>query len=106
MKLDLHTNGLPLTDGLREFVERKLHFALGRFGQRVRHVRVRLTDVNGPRNGEDIRCLIHADLAPGGTLTIEEQRSDPFAAVTRAASRASERLARKLDRLHTRRRGR
>ena len=106
MQLDVRTSGLPMTDGLREFVERKLRYALGRFGQRVRHVRVRLTDVNGPKKGEDIRCLIHARLVPGGTLTIEEQRADPFVAVARATERASRRLARELDKLHTRRRGR
>lgn len=106
MRLELRAEGLPLTEALREFVERKLRSALGRFGHRLRGVRVRLTDVNGPRGGADIHCVIHARLSPGGTLTIEEKRSDAFAAVAHASARAGRGLARRLERLQSRRRGR
>jgi len=106
MKLELRTEGVAMSKGLREFIDRKLNFAFSRFGQRVRHVRVRLTDVNGPRNGEDIRCHIQATLSPVGFVTIQEQRSDPFAAVARATDRVSRNLARHVERLHSRRKGR
>ena len=55
MKLNVRTEGVQITEGLLEHVDRKLRFALGRFGDHVRDVRVRLKDVNGPRGGEDHR---------------------------------------------------
>lgn len=106
MKLELHAKGLTLTDGLRAHVERKLRFALGRFGARVRSVRVQLQDLNGPRGGEDIRCQIQAHLAPTGTLTIQETRRDPFAAVARACDRVSARVTRHIVRRRLQRKGR
>ena len=48
MKLELRAKGVRMTDGLRSFIEKRLGFALGRFGHRVRSVRVLLTDINGP----------------------------------------------------------
>ena len=43
---------------LRAYAERRLSFTLRRFQEHVRDVRVRLTDVNGPRHGVDARCTV------------------------------------------------
>ena len=44
--------GRPDTiDALREYTTRRLSFALRRFERRIRHVTVRLVDLNGPRPG-------------------------------------------------------
>lgn len=106
MRMELHSKGVQMTDGLRSFIERKLRFALGRFEHRVRRVRVLLTDINGPKGGEDIRCHIRANLGRAGAVTITETRRDAFAAVARASERASQRLSRHLSRARAGRRGR
>jgi len=106
MKVEVRAEGVHVSQPLREFIERKLRFALGRFGQRIHGVRVRLTDVNGPKNGRDIQCHIQTNLSPGGVLKIEELREDPFSAVARAADRVSRRVARHMKRVHDRRQGR
>ena len=105
MKLELRSKGVQMTDELRRFIDKKLRFTLGRFSHRVRRVRVRLTDVNGPRGGEDIECHIRASLGPAGTVTINETRGDAFAAVARASERAGRNLSRHLSRARTARRG-
>ena len=46
MQLRIITRNVDLTPALRQFVERRLGFALGRFAPRVGHLLVRLTDVN------------------------------------------------------------
>ena len=38
---------------LRDYAERRLAFALRRFRQHIRNVRVRLVDLNGPKRGID-----------------------------------------------------
>lgn len=106
MRLELRSKGVELTDRLQRFIEKKLRFALGRFSHMVQGVRVRLTDINGPRGGEDIQCQIRANLGRAGVVTINETRTDPFAAVSRASLRTGQNLSRKLARRKEERRGR
>ncbi len=40
MELELRSKGIEMTEALRAFTEKKLHFALGRFSHRVHRVRV------------------------------------------------------------------
>lgn len=104
MNLEVRTEGVQITENLREHVERKLSFALGRFGDRIRNVRIRLKDVNGPRGGEDILCNVEASLHSGGTLRITEMQTDPFSAVSRAGDRLGRLTSRHLKRIRQRRR--
>ena len=62
--------------------------------EHVRHVRVRLTDVNGPRHGVDARCAVTAHLANGKELFVEATTAWPFRSVTQAAGRLSEAIRR------------
>ena len=106
MKLELKAKGIRVTKKLKTHVERQLRFAMGRFGDRVRRVRVHLTDINGPKGGDDIQCRIQTHLAPRGELVIRETRGDAFSAIVRASARASHSVSRHLARRHMRRRGR
>lgn len=107
MNVELRSRGVAISDVLRSHVERRLRYALGRFEGHVSRIRVRFTDVNGPRGGDDdILCLVEAGMGSAGTLRIEQRGRDPFAAVARAARRVGHDAARKLGRLRTRRRGR
>jgi ribosomal subunit interface protein len=82
------------TEALREHAERKLSFALRRFHDQVRHITVRVVDVNGPRRGVDSRCSITADLIDGPRLFVNATEAWPFAAITHAASRLGEAIRR------------
>ena len=79
---------------LRAYAERRLSFALRRFQGQVRHIRLRLTDVNGPRHGVDARCAVTAHLANGKQLFVEATTAWPFRSVTQAAGRLSEAIRR------------
>jgi ribosome-associated translation inhibitor RaiA len=78
---------------LRAYAERRLTFAL-RFQQQIRHVRVRVTDVNGPKHGLDARCAVTADLTNGQRLFVEATTSWPLRSVTQAAGTLSEAVRR------------
>lgn len=86
------------TEALRTHAARRLSFALRRFHEEVRHITVRVVDVNGPKRGVDTRCAITADLTDGRQLFVEATAAWPFAAITEAASRLSE----AIRRAHTR----
>lgn len=96
MRLDVRGRHLPLTPALLDHVARRLRFALGRFAG-VRHVAVRVADVNGPRGGIDKRCHLRVDVA-GRAITIEETDRDLYVAIDRAADRAGRATGRVLAR--------
>lgn len=106
MKLELRSKGVPMTEDLQEHADQKLRIALSRFGHRVNRVRVCLTNTDGTKGGLDIQCTVQARLHPSGVLRIQETRGDPFAAVSRASERVSQCVARQVERLRSRRRGR
>jgi ribosome-associated translation inhibitor RaiA len=79
---------------LRDYAERRLAFALRRFQQQIRNVRVRLVDLNGPKRGIDARCSVSAELMNGQRLFVEATTAWPFASVKEAAGRLSAALRR------------
>ena len=85
----------PMLSGeLRAHAEKRLAFALRRFQDRIRHVRLRFEDVNGPRRGVDARCLVIAQLTNGKRFVVEATTAWPTASVTEAARRLGEVLRR------------
>lgn len=98
MQVDIHGRNVALDEKLRDHVERRLAFALGRFDGRIGKVSVRLADLNGPRGGVDTRCQLTARLAPSGRMMVEAIEDEPFAAVSAAAERLGRAVRRELDR--------
>ena len=86
------------TEALRKRAERKLSVALRPFQAQVRHVTLRLVDVNGPRRGVDSRCSISADLITGQRLFVEATAAWPVAAISHAASRLGDAMRRVHER--------
>ena len=98
MQIEIHARDFVLTDGLREAVERRLRFALGRFDERPLRVNVRLSDINGPRGGEDKHCAIQVRVGGLPDIVVEDTEADLYAAVNRATERVARTLRRKLQR--------
>lgn len=100
MRADIRGDQLTISDALRTHIERRLHFALSRFGARIPHVAVRLEEINGPRGGVDKRCRIVVALAGAGHVDVEVLDSECTSAVDRAADRIHRVVAREFDRQH------
>ncbi|MDP2828058.1 MAG: HPF/RaiA family ribosome-associated protein [Sulfuricellaceae bacterium] len=98
MKFDIHSQGFPLTDALREHAERRLAFALSRFHDRLEHMSMRLADDNGPRGGVDKRCQVRLRLHGAPEVVITEVSEDLYVAIDRAADRAGRTAARRIER--------
>jgi putative sigma-54 modulation protein len=58
MLLNVLSRGVVLTDSMRAAMQRKLDFALDRFGDRLERVEVTIEDLNGPRGGVDKRVRL------------------------------------------------
>jgi ribosome-associated translation inhibitor RaiA len=105
MRISISGDHLLQATDLREYVERCLYFALGRFATAVAHVSTRVTDANGPRGGNDKHCQIVIKLRAAGSkpITVDDTDTDLRAAVSRAANRAGRCVARAVERRRSKR---
>ena len=103
MRMMIHARKITLPQTLRDHVERRLNFALGRFGNRIDRVTVWLEDLNGPRGGIDKCCRIEACLPRSGKLQVEVTDAEIEPAVARAADRIARRVKDDLDRMREKR---
>ena len=98
MRLEIRFLNLDSSPALRAHVERRLGFALRRFGDRVRSVTVRLADLNGPRGGVDKECRIVMQTRGGGRVLARARRSDLYDAASEAVGRLDEACGRRFAR--------
>jgi len=104
VNINIQARGFDLTEGLREHTRKRLQFALGWANHEVRSITVCLSDVNGPRGGNDKRCRIQIPLAGSRDVVIEDVDADLYVAINRAAERIERTMARRLERLRGHRR--
>ena len=105
MQIDIQARDFSLTRALRNHVERRLSFALSTRYDHIKRILVRLSDINGPRGGNDKCCQLHVVLPGQADVVIADTQSNLYAAIDSAAGRASRAVSRKLARLHRSKRG-
>lgn len=99
MKIQIRGPGLKLTKTQRADVERRLHFALARFGKRIGRVTLRFSDANSLSGGVEKRCQIDVGMRPT-SVRVEHTDIDLLVALEHAAHRAARSVARALDGEH------
>jgi ribosomal subunit interface protein len=99
MQIDIQARHFDLTRALRVHVKRRLDFALGNRYSHIQRILVRLSDINGPRGGEDKHCRIQVVLPNLEDVVIEDTETNLYLAISRAADRAGRTVARKLARV-------
>lgn len=84
---------------LLDYAERRLQFALGRFGERIQRVMIYLEDTNGPRGGLDKRCRMVTRLQqPDRDVVVEGIDAELEPLIDRTADRLGHTVRRALDR--------
>jgi putative sigma-54 modulation protein len=102
MKIELAGN-FPLSASGREFITQQAERKLGRFQGRIREADITIDDINGPKGGNDIRCLIRARLNRLPDVVIEETAGTVGAAL-HALDRAVHAVTRVIDKRRSQRR--
>ena len=87
-----------MTEALLAHVERRLRFALSRFGPKIRQAAVKLTDLNGPRGGLDKQCQITVTLSPSGKVRVEATAAALHTAIDLVFQRLERSVTRELER--------
>jgi putative sigma-54 modulation protein len=104
MKLEIRGLKIKITDSLRTYAQRRLAFALDRFAERIRTVRLKLDDINGSRGGVDKRCQLAISLAHSSPITLESRASTVQGAVDRMAGKVRSSIERRFVRKQEQRR--
>lgn len=84
MKIHVWSKMVDVDQTVRDQIERRLQFWLGRLSPRIILVKVRIADINEFRVGEGKTCRIDVQLRPTGNISDEVIDIDIFAAVDRA----------------------
>jgi ribosomal subunit interface protein len=98
MQVDLRIRNTDLTNVLRSYAERRLRFALSRFGDRAGRVVVTVTELKSADHGMATSCHISADIRPFGQVAAREADPDLYAAIDRAAGRIGRLFTSRLGR--------
>ncbi len=101
MQIKIQTRKFSLTDALRSHAESRLRSALTCCDEHIQQVIMRLSDINGPRGGEDKCCHLQVVLAGLPDVVVEDIEVDMYVAIDRASDRAGRTVVRKLDRRKT-----
>ncbi len=102
MHVVMQIRDTDLAEAFRSYVERRLRFALARFGGRVGPTTVRI----GTAGRADKQCRLSVDILPFGQVAVEESDPDLFAAIDRATGRIGQLFGRELARARDARVGR
>jgi putative sigma-54 modulation protein len=95
---ELKDKGVRRPKDLPEHIERRLRFALARFGERIQKTVVFLQDDNGPRGGIDKVCRILVKTRGHGMIVAAVVDADWIAVVDRATTRIGHNVARQIAR--------
>lgn len=93
VNIEIRGRDLPLSPELEQHVDRRLLFALSRFSNRIRSVKVLLEEVSG-----ETRCTLTVKLHHGDELRVEDQSRDVPALLDHAADRLARLVTRELER--------
>jgi hypothetical protein len=88
---------------LHTYAQRRLGFALDRFVERVRVVRLKVGDMNSSRGGVDKRCQLAISLAHSSPITLESRASTVQGAIDRIAGKVASLVERRFRRKHEQR---
>ena len=103
MQIDIQARGFSLTEALDNRVHNRLGFTFLHASSRVNRVRVRLSDLNGPRGGVDKCCLVEVRLEGLPVVIVEDVQSNMYTAIDRAVGRAVRTVKRRLAQQGSRR---
>jgi putative sigma-54 modulation protein len=85
-----------VTPEMRKRIRRRVDFALGRFGNDIKTLSVRLTGEKGPRGGLDHQCEIHVKTGAPSMLVVRDLQDDVESATAIAVDKVQRALERQL----------
>ena len=98
MNTRIQTQGFPVTRAIDSWTRDQIDKNLGRYDADVVAVDVFLTDINGPRGGQDKQVMVRILIKHRAPVLIETTGDDLYAAIDLSARRARRAVSRTLGR--------
>lgn len=98
MKIEIVTKNIKNEPMVREYIQRKVHFALDRIEARVRNVVVRIEDETRASPAFDGVCRIEVDLVPRGHVHVSANGESVFDCVLQAIRKMEHAVKHDIDR--------
>ena len=98
MKIDITMQQSCSDNKISRMVARRARLALSRFATAIQTVTIRITDTNGPKGGEDTRCIVSVKLASSGEVVVQGEGENILTVLSHCLSRAERAVSRSLDR--------
>ena len=102
MQIDTFSPHFPVTAALKGHIRTCFENLIRHYKDRIRIMKVRLADVNGPKGGEDKVCHLQVEVEHHPSVNTEGRHTDLYAAITLAALRMERSLSHVLDGTRTR----
>ena len=96
MLWNLHSSGAEWNAELREYLERRLLFALSRYAPKITKVNVYIADQNDPKGGIDKSCQIIVQMPGFTNLVAKTVDSEWIACIDRGTTRIGQNVRRAL----------
>ena len=97
MNISIRTQHFDVSQAIQGFVRNKVESALARFRDEVLSVDVFLSDINGPKGGQDKRVIIRLQLRRRHQVTVESLHNDLYIAISKGSSKVRRVVRRKLS---------
>ena len=98
MKIDITMQQGCSDKKISRKMARRVRLALSRFATSVQAITIRITDTNGPKGGEDTRCIVSVKLASAGEVVVQGEGEKVLSVLSYCLSRAERAISRNLDR--------
>ena len=76
MSIDVNWSALDFNEESKSIISRQLQYLLGRYRAVTMRVKVRFSDVNGPKGGLDKQCVVSLKLRHTGEIIIKGEGMD------------------------------
>ncbi len=106
MQIEVVGVHLDVTSSLEEYVKHRMALCLDRYDDKIGRVTIRLSDISGPHGPGTKRCHIEVELPHHDDVIVEQDHTDIYTAVDKAASRVKRTVRRHINRVRDARRSR
>ena len=96
--LDVRAHGFAMTDAIRTYATDHVAGRLVKHARAIQTMMVRFDDVNGSKGGADKICEVEVTLRRRNPIVVRERDDDLRAAMSRAADRVEQAVARAVAR--------
>ena len=98
MNITIQSKNINLSTDEKSLINKSIMANFSRVQEKIKSISVHLTDINGPKGGQDKQCTIIVNSTSTSPVVVKEKQSNAGQAARFALSRASKAFSAKVKR--------